>query len=584
MNTKKWIFLSGLLLLTLLFSIGFAAPQPEAAYIVQAGDMETAARLVEEVGGAVTSRLAVIDGVGALLSEEAVAQLLSRPAIRAITPNSPVELVFNTGDTGAESGGIPATDYADVVGADYTWQQGVTGAGVTVAVVDTGIAPLTGVRKDIDGGNQRIVGWVDFVENRNQPKDDNGHGTHISGIIANSQIGADSEWNGIAPGVNLVGVRVLDETGSGTYEKVIQGIQWVIDNKDAYNIRVMNLSLVSTVQSPYWADPLNQAVMAAWAEGIVVVAAAGNGGPAAMTIGVPGNTPYIITVGAFTDDFTPYDWNDDYLASFSAAGPTLDGFIKPDVVAPGAHMVSTMSGSSYLAQQYPDSKVHGNYYSLAGTSQAAAVVSGIAALALSENPDLTPDQVKYRIMNGAFVWIDMETTDALYSVWQQGFGRASAPDATFSEALDAANWGLDVEADLAGEMHYEGFSYFDEVAGEFRLRGEYASWAGGFGSWAGGFGSWAGGFGSWAGGFGSWAGGFGSWAGGFGSWAGGFGSWAGGFGSWAGGFGSWAGGFGSWAGSYGDAAFAEQFVNWDGTTLPANWAQTQTFIGNVVEP
>src|SRR4029450_11288765 len=142
------------------------------------------------------------------------------------------------------------------------------------------------------------------------------------------------------PGVKLVGIRVLDETGAGTYEQVIQGIQWALDHQDQYNIRVMNLSLVSPVQSPYWADPLNQAVMRAWAEGITVVVAAGNAGPGPMTVGVPGNNPYVTPRGAFPDNFTPGNWNDDYIAPFSASGPTLDGFAKPDLVAPGAHMVS----------------------------------------------------------------------------------------------------------------------------------------------------------------------------------------------------------------------------------------------------
>src|SRR5690606_26426857 len=130
----------------------------------------------------------------------------------------------------------------------------------------------------------------------------------------------------------------LDAEGKGSYVDVIEGLNWVLQNKDAYNIRVVNLSLVSGIDTPYWADPINQAVEALWEAGVVVVAAAGNGGPDPLTISAPGNDPFVITVGAYTDNFTPDDESDDYITPFSGAGPTETGFVKPDVVAPGAHM------------------------------------------------------------------------------------------------------------------------------------------------------------------------------------------------------------------------------------------------------
>ena len=405
--------------------------------IIQGADVETVARIVSAYGGTVTSRLEVIDAVGALLPERAIANLRLEPGVKAILPNAAVKLADN-----GDSLPIPATDYADVVGADIVWEQGTIGKDVTVAIVDTGLGKHPGLDKNSEGKKRnRIIGWMDFVQGSAAPRDPNGHGTHIAGIIANSQVGPDGEWNGIAPGVGLVGVRVLDSQGYGTYEKVIQGIQWVIQNKDPLNIRVLNLSLVSTVQSPYWADPLNQAVMQAWAQGITVVVAAGNSGPGAMSIGVPGNNPYVITVGAFTDNYTPNDWGDDYLAPFSAAGPTLDGFVKPDVVAPGAHMVSLMLPNSYIAKNHEANRTSPHYFTMAGTSQAAAVVSGIAALSLSHNPDLSPDQVKYRVMQTAFPWINLETTESLYSLWQQGSGRVNAPDAVYADVSGTANNG-----------------------------------------------------------------------------------------------------------------------------------------------
>jgi hypothetical protein len=353
----------------------------------------------------------------------------------------------------------------------------------------------------------------------------------------------------------------------------------VVANKDVYNIKVMNLSLVALPQSPYWADPLNQAVMEAWAAGITVVAAAGNGGPAPMTVGVPGNIPYVITVGAFTDDYTPSDWADDYITPFSAAGPTLDAFVKPDVVAPGAHMVSTMLSSSTLAKDHPAFKVGGNYFSMAGTSQATGVVSGIAALVLSHNPALTPDQVKYRIMHTSLLWTNPDNQETLYSLWQQGAGRVNAPDAVFATTEETANYGLDIAADLADpEGGYEGFSYYDEESGEFRLQDDPGTWPGGYSTWAGGYSTWAGGYSTWAGGYSTWAGGYSTWAGGYSTWAGGYSTWAGGYSTWAGGYSTWAGGYSTWAGNepwagrYDDPAFIASYIA--GQPPPANSVTT----------
>jgi serine protease AprX len=593
----------------MLASTTLAASPPKTqfgSFIVQGADLETVSQLVEANGGEVTSRLDLINGVGALLPVKSVAHLLTDPQVTSVTLNAEVKLADQQR---GEHNQTPATDYPDVVGADVAWEQGSTGDGVTVAVIDTGFYLHPGLTRNTKGNpHNYLIGWADFVDQSRSPIDPNGHGTHIAGIIANSQNGSDGEWNGVAPDIQLVGVRVLDSEGKGTYENVIQGIQWVIENNEDLNVKVINLSLVSTVQSPYWADPLNQAVMQAWANGITVVVAAGNGGPGAMTIGVPGNNPYVITVGAFTDNFTPNDWSDDYLTPFSAAGPTLDGFVKPDVLAPGAHMVSTISPSGYLGRSHPENRLPKIYYWMAGTSQSAAVVSGLSALILANNPDLTPDEVKYRIMMTAFPWVDlqtepMETVEALYSMWQQGAGRVNAPDAVFAEIDGSANYNMDIEADLAGTQHYQGFSYYDEESGEFRLHGEfyedwtggygawagdyepytggYGAWAGGYGAWAGGYGAWAGGYGAWAGGYGAWAGGYGAWAGGYGAWAGGNETWAGGYGAWAGGYGAWAGGYGAWAGSYGDAEFAERFVNWQAGY--GAWAGSYPWVGNWIE-
>jgi serine protease AprX len=590
MNITKKPRLDRILSLALIFTLLAAtwtvpashpafSSTPDQSYIVQGEDVNQAAALVASVGGRVTSRLEIIQSVGALLSPEAAASLGSMPGITGVTLNSSVEIAGKEKDkekkktkdqeNGTEKARVPATDYPDVTGADAGWERGAVGSGITVAVVDTGLEDVAEFFQSIDGHQEgRVVGWKDFVEDSRKPRDPNGHGTHIAGIIANAERGSDGEWNGIAPGVNLVGVRVLDETGAGTYEQVIQGVQWVVDHQDEYNIRVMNLSLVSPVQSPYWSDPLNQAVMRAWAAGITVVVAAGNAGPGPMTVGVPGNNPYVITVGAFTDNFTPADWNDDYIAPFSASGPTLDGFAKPDLVAPGAHMVSTVAQSSYIAQNHQANQIAPGYFSMAGTSQAAGVVSGVSALLLSQHPELTPDQVKHRLMATALPWVDPGTADALYSLWQQGAGRVNALDAVYADVQGAANAGLDIQADLAGSQHYEGYSYYDESSGLFRVRGDTGDSAEGYLAWNGDGSTSSGGYTSWSSGYGIWAGGYGIWAGGYGIWAGGYGIWAGGYGIWAGGYGIWAGGYGIWAGSepwagsvLSDPAFVTNFMS-----------------------
>jgi serine protease AprX len=583
-----------LVAMVLTFSVVELPARPALSmesFIVQGANADEVVDLVEDYGGSVTSRLELINGVAALLPRSAADRLQATPGITALSPNVQVQTTGKSYDPP-----IPGVDYAQVTGADLTWSQGETGTGVTVAIVDTGLANHQGLFKDMShrpGG--RISGWIDIVDGKNNPHDPNGHGTHIAGIIANSQSPVEGDWNSISPGVNIVGVRVLNEEGYGTYEQVIQGIQWVITHREELNIKVMNLSLISNARSPYWADPLNQAVMQAWAHGITVVVAAGNDGPGPMTIGVPGNNPYVITVGAFTDSYTPEVWGDDYITPFSSAGPTLDGFVKPDLVAPGAHMASIMMPSSYTSRHHEANRLSAQYFSMAGTSQAAAVVSGVSALTLAQNPDLTPDEVKFRLLLTAFPWIDLQSTDALYSAWQQGAGRVNAPDAVFADIEGSANSGMDILAELAGQVHYEGFSYFDEASGEFRLRGEYQDWTGGYGNWAGAYGNWAGGYGNWAGAYGNWAGAYGNWAGGYGNWAGAYGNWAGAYGNWAGaygnwagaygnwagGYGNWAGGYGNWAGAYGDAKFAETFVNW--TDSATNWSNANISGGIWIE-
>jgi len=236
--------------------------------------------------------------------------------------------------------------------------------------------------------------------------DQYGHGTHVAGIVTSN--GNNTPYIGIAPGVNIVNLRVLDQNGNGTDANVIQGIQAAVSLAKTWNIRVLNLSLGRPVFESYTVDPLCQAVEQAWKAGIVVVVAAGNQGRnnAAGTFGygtitAPGNDPYAITVGAMKIEGTTLRTNDT-IASYSSKGPTLfDHVVKPDIVAPGNLIISTMAGATLRSEFQNTNQVNGDFFILSGTSMATPVVSGAAALLLQQTPSLTPDQVKARLMRTA---------------------------------------------------------------------------------------------------------------------------------------------------------------------------------------
>jgi serine protease AprX len=266
-------------------------------------------------------------------------------------------------------------------------------------------------------------------------------------------------------------VKAFDDNGWGSYAGVIRGIEWVVAHKDEYGIRVLNCSFGAPPRSHYWEDPLNQAIMRAWQAGIVVVVSAGNTGPGAQTIRAPGNVPYVITVGAMTDNYTPTLAADDRLASFSSAGPTYDRFIKPDFVAPGGHILGLMDKKAILPREHRQflDKENSQYFTMSGTSQSAAAVTGAAALLLQGHPELTPDDVKCRLLATARAALNPASQHA-YTVFQQGAGLISAAGAASSTALGCANVGLNLAADLAGEQHFGGRAR-QQADGTFTVEG-----------------------------------------------------------------------------------------------------------------
>lgn len=280
-----------------------------------------------------------------------------------------------------------------VVDTPAVWNKNITGKGIGVAVIDTGIYP----HPDLSG---RITAFKDFVGNKTSPYDDNGHGTHVAGDIASSGNSSNSLYRGPAPDAELIGVKVLDKSGSGSLSKVIQGVQWCIANKDLFGIKVINMSLGSPANQSYKDDPVCIAVEKAWNAGIVVCAAAGNEGPENYTIGSPGIDPKIITVGAI-DDRNTVSIDGDFISDFSSRGPTIDGFVKPDVLAPGSNIVSLRSPNSTLDRQNKSARVDKWYFSLSGTSMATPICAGVVALMLEADNSLTPDEVKSKLKNTA---------------------------------------------------------------------------------------------------------------------------------------------------------------------------------------
>jgi serine protease AprX len=298
--------------------------------------------------------------------------------------------------------------YEQSINAPNVWNSlttPATGAGVTVAVVDTGVnAQLP----DLTQSAGVICTQVASFPTCN---DDNGHGSHVIGILKGRDV--QGRYVGVAPDSRVISVKIGDANGMGTESDMVNALQWVYDNRATYNIKVVNISYAAALPQSYATSPVDAAVEQLWLNGVTVVAAAGNTGTASdATWYAPGNDPFVITVGALDDNGTPSQL-DDSLAVFSSRGNTQDGFYKPEIVAPGRHIVSTLSSmSSTLATQRPTAIVDGSYLQLSGTSMSVPVVSGVAALLLEKNPNLTPNQIKWVLKNSAVAYPGMADTAA----------------------------------------------------------------------------------------------------------------------------------------------------------------------------
>jgi serine protease AprX len=452
-------------------------------------------RAVEALGGSVGQEYSVFQGFSAKVPGDRIDALRAVPGVDKVTQDASLTLngltgggllggvlsatttvastaVATTTSTVAATTTTAVNTVADVVsgvaaqagslfqitntqtGAASMWNAGATGKGIDVAVIDSGAVPVKGM----DSGN--VVYGPDLSFEAGTPVenlDTNGHGTAMASIIAGrdssakTYAGNSTDFLGVAPDARIVSIKVADALGHTDVSQAIAAIDWVTEHAHdpGFNIRVVNMSFGTDGTQSYLLDPLAYAAEQAWHKGIVVVVAVGNEGFGTQKVNNPAYDPYLIAVGSDNTNGTA-TVADDTVSSFSNDG---DGTRNPDVVAPGEHIVGLRSPNSFLDQSHPGAVVEDRFFRGSGTSQATAVVSGAAALLLSQRPDLTPDQVKALLMGTA-----QHVPNATAA--QQGSGlidlaaamKAPTPNAVQNYARSTGNGSLEA---ARGSVHVE---------------------------------------------------------------------------------------------------------------------------------
>jgi serine protease AprX len=524
----------------------------------QPGQGAAADQTVTSLGGHIQNHISLINAVVAEVPANAVPELSGSSAVAQVTLNAPVQLLG--GSYGLPGGSYnPITDVNSMYnieamdGAHAYWNAGYTGQGVGVALIDSGVTPVDGLStpgKVVNGPDLSF----ESQESSLQYLDTFGHGTHMAGIIAGrdnavSSVSSSDSTNfvGMAPDAQIVSIKVADAHGKTDVSQVLAAIDWVVQhqNDNGMNIGVLNLSYGTDSTQSYVLDPLAYAAEQAWLHGIVVVVAAGNQGNYSNGLDDPAIDPYVIAVGAAnTRNTTNVRYHSP--ASFTSEG---DGTRNPDLSAPGVHVVSLRDAGSFIDDQFgATANVNNRFFLGSGTSQAAAVVSGAAALLLSQRPGLTPDQVKALLVGHTHYMygptdlrgsgelnlasVLTASTPSTAQTWSNSSGTGSLDASRGSHhVVDANGNALTGEQDIFGNTVDTQALATSEANASAWNGGTFngSSWSGS--SWSGS--SWSGS--SWSGS--SWSGS--SWSGS--SWSGS--SWSGA--SWSGS--SWSGG--SWSGS-----------------------------------
>lgn len=355
------------------------------------GDANLVENAVEKQGGTVDSTWSFIHSFSATIPAPAVLKIAAMPEVKYVYEAG----VSQVNDNAINAAALKNT-YDTSVKADKEWAKGLDGSGVTVAVVDTGVNSSA----DFSG---RLTKQVTVNDKASNASDGYGHGTHVAGIIAGDGSNSNGAYVGIAPKAKVISVKVSDDKGASSEKDMVDGLQWVFEHQKQYTIKIVNISSQVATQQSYKNSALDAAVEALWKEGVVVVVSAGNKGPSSDSNDTvsyaPANDPFAITVGS-VDENGQTGLPDFTYAPFSSYGKTVDGYSKPDLMAPGVHLVSTMP-SGVLRTNYPAGVVDNSYFMMSGTSVSAPVVSGTAALLLEAYPNLTPDQVKYALRTTA---------------------------------------------------------------------------------------------------------------------------------------------------------------------------------------
>ena len=429
--------------------------------------LSLATSLVQASGGTIGRRLSIINGFAATVPHATLSAVAASPLVQ--------HLSFDR----IAAGAMERT--GTTVGAAAIRQEtGYDGAGIGVAVIDSGVTSWHDDLAEPGTSVERVDRFVDFVNGGAAAYDDYGHGSHVAGIVAGNGADSSGARSGIAPAARIVALKVLDRSGAGRVSDVIAALDYVVLHRQELNIRVVNLSVAAAVHESYNVDPLTVAARAAVESGIVVVAAAGNNGrdPQGHVqyggITAPGNAPWVLTVGASSHMGT-IDRADDTIAAFSSRGPTaIDRAAKPDLVAPGvgieslsdpasafyttkaAYLLSGTATTSYLP-----------YLSLSGTSMAAPVVSGTVALMLQANPTLTPNAVK------AILEYTAETNSG-YDKMTQGAGFLNARGAVEVARSLASESGGDFPDSSTWSRH---LIWGNRVAAGGRLMADASAWA-----------------------------------------------------------------------------------------------------------
>ena len=434
MPSRLWLAVIPALLLSACLQISVAEYNPAGtkSALVVADTTQTARDEVLAAGGTVSHSLPVLNAVGAKLPADAIEKLSLNTKIRSVVidENLPGDKLPSSPESNQNS----KPQMRDPVAPPQNYwltkllnrrDHRLTGEGIGIAIIDTGIA-----------ANDPEIGWLPNVIARynsitdtegGDVNDATGHGTHISSLI----YGNGKSLQGIAPNAALAVVKAFDTESHAYFLDVIRAVQWVIENKNRLGIRVLNMSVSASSEIPYFADPLNQAVTAAWNSGLVVVVSAGNRGPEPHSVTAPGNNPWVITVGAasFTGTSSSAE-----VPHFSGRGPTTLGHIKPNLVAPGVRLAGYVGDKSRRPSNEAVELTENGLWVASGASQASAVVAGMVTLLLEARPELSNHDVKCILANSATPLTS--TRDPTESPMTQGRGLINITSALASTATD----------------------------------------------------------------------------------------------------------------------------------------------------